>query len=151
MFKILIFLILTFYITSCGNEDPLNVKVVDIKEPCECIDFAVLISKRLEELSPCVKPEESAIWECGDYYVDSLASEEERNIVKHFTKRDEIYTYCIEEFDHDLLSKCAIDHPDLLNVNPESHLGFAKYTYTMEAMDFYSVVGLEFKFYDNSN
>jgi len=106
MFKILVFLNLLFCVTSCSDEDPLNVKVVDIKEPCECIDF---------------------------------------------TKRNEIYNYCIEEFDHDLLSKCAIDHPDLLNVNPESHLGFAKYTYTMEAMDFYSVVGLEFKFYDNSN
>jgi hypothetical protein len=151
MFKILVFLNLLFCVISCGNEDPLNVKVVDIKEPCECIDFTVLISKRLEELSPYVEPEESVIWDCGDYYVDSLASEEERIIMKYFTKRNEIYNYCIEEFDHDLLSKCAIDHPDLLNVNPESHLGFTKYIYTMESMHFYSVVGLEFKFYDNSN
>jgi hypothetical protein len=146
MVKIFIFLILSFCFTSCGDEDPLNVKVVDIKEPCECIDFAVLISKRLEELSPYVKPEESAIWDCGEYYVDSLATEEEREIADCFAKRNEIHTYCIEKFDHEALNKCAIEHPDFLNVISESHLGFAKNTYTMEAMEFYSVVGINFKF-----
>ena len=86
----------------------------------------------IEELSPFVKPDVAVLWNCGDYYVDCLATEEERNIAEHFSKRNEIFTFCIDNFDHDLLNKCAIDHPDLLNVDSESYLGYVKSKYCLK-------------------
>ena len=139
MSRIFTFLILLFCVTSCGSEDLLSVKVEDIKEPCECIDYAVKIAKQLEQLTLLVNPDEPVLWDCGEYYVDSLATEEERKVTELFAKRNEIHSYCIEKFDYNLLSKCAIEHPDLKNVKSESQLGYIKNTYSTERMDFHPV------------
>ncbi len=132
MGRILIFAILFLFTASCDNQDLLTLKVSDIKEPCECIDYSVEIAKKLEQLEPYPEPNPDDLWDCGEYYVESSATDEEKILRKYFSKRMEIHLYCIEKFNHNLLNKCATDHVDLLGVDSLSYLGYAKHCYSFE-------------------